>query len=177
MSPSSRRIRSRGLGIHARDGGDEFRSKCSIIDNSLTGAVVCMLGRSRAGSARSAGASGNRPHGRQCSPGLRRRAVRLRNGGKDFQGNATNVPIASTDYKVYAAGDPNQNEFQISRTINFTSATPIYPSPGVRFYIPYVSGTYFIVLSTISPSRWLRAGPPSNVLLYTAQIEYRFGQR
>jgi hypothetical protein len=145
MSPSSRRIRSRGLGIHARDGGDEFRSKCSIIDNSLTGAVVCMLGRSRAGSARSAGASGNRPHGRQCSPGLRRRAVRLRNGGKDFQGNATNVPIASTD--------------------------------GVRFYIPYVSGTYFIVLSTISPSRWLRAGPPSNVLLYTAQIEYRFGQR
>jgi hypothetical protein len=66
--------------------------------------------------------------------------------GKDFQGNATNVPIASTDYTVYAAGDPDQNEFQISRTINFTSATPIYPSPGVRFYIPYVSGTYFIVL-------------------------------
>jgi hypothetical protein len=66
--------------------------------------------------------------------------------GEDFQGNATNVPIASTDYTVYAAGDPNQNEFRISRTINFTSATPIYSSPGVRFYIPYVSGTYFIVL-------------------------------
>jgi hypothetical protein len=66
--------------------------------------------------------------------------------GKDFQGNATNVPIASTDYTVYGAGDPNQNEFRISRTINFTSATPIYSSPGVRFYIPYVSGTYFIVL-------------------------------
>src|SRR3984885_12728647 len=38
--------------------------------------------------------------------------------GKDFQGNATNVPIASTDYTGYGAGDPNQNEFRISRAIN-----------------------------------------------------------
>jgi hypothetical protein len=66
--------------------------------------------------------------------------------GKDFKGDPTNVPIASTDYTVYPAGDPNQNEFRMSRTINFTSATPIYPSPGVRFYIPYVSNDFFIVL-------------------------------
>jgi hypothetical protein len=66
--------------------------------------------------------------------------------GKDFQGNATNVPIASTDYTVYPAGNPNQNEFRISRTINFTSATPLYSSPGVRFYMPSVSQNFFIVI-------------------------------
>jgi hypothetical protein len=66
--------------------------------------------------------------------------------GLDFQGNATNVPIASTDYTVYPAGDPNQNEFRVSRTINFTPSTPIYASPGVRFYMPYVSENFFIAL-------------------------------
>jgi hypothetical protein len=66
--------------------------------------------------------------------------------GKDFQGGATNAPVASTDYTVYPAGDPNQNEFRVSRTINFTSTTPVYPSPGVRFYMPSVASNFFIVL-------------------------------
>lgn len=66
--------------------------------------------------------------------------------GVDFRGNVTNAAIASTDYTVYPAGDLNQNEFRVSRTINFTPSTPVYPSPGVRFYMPYVSSMFFIVL-------------------------------
>jgi len=66
--------------------------------------------------------------------------------GLDYRGNATNAPTASTNYTVYPAGDPNQNEFRVSRTINFTPSTPLYPSAGVRFYIPYVSSMFFMVI-------------------------------
>jgi hypothetical protein len=66
--------------------------------------------------------------------------------GLDFRGNATNVPTASTSYTVYPADDPNQNEFRVSRTINFTSSTPLYASSGVRVYMPYVSNIFFIVI-------------------------------
>ena len=66
--------------------------------------------------------------------------------GVDFRGNVTNAPTASTDYTVYPAGDPNQNEFRVSRTINFTPSTPVYASEGVRFYMPYVANMFFIVI-------------------------------
>jgi hypothetical protein len=58
-----------------------------------------------------------------------------------------NTPTTTT-YNVFSAGDPNVNEVRISRTIEFSSATPIYNGThGVRGYVARLPiGTYSTVL-------------------------------
>jgi hypothetical protein len=64
-------------------------------------------------------------------------------------GNSTpgNTP-ATTTYNVFPAGDPNVNEIRISRTFEFSSATPLYNGThGVRGYVARLPiGTYGTVL-------------------------------
>jgi hypothetical protein len=55
---------------------------------------------------------------------------------------------ATTTYNVFPAGDPNANEVRISRTIEFSTATPVYSGThGVRGYVARLPiGTYGAVL-------------------------------
>ena len=64
-------------------------------------------------------------------------------------GNSTTADApATTTYNVFPAGDPNVNEIRISRTIEFSSATPVYSGThGVRGYVARLPiGTYGTVL-------------------------------
>jgi hypothetical protein len=66
--------------------------------------------------------------------------------GLDCHGNALADATASTAYTVYPAGDPNENEFRVARTINFNSQTPLFASDYLRAYVPMLSQLYEIVL-------------------------------
>lgn len=64
-------------------------------------------------------------------------------------GNSTpgNTPTTTT-YNVFPAGDPDANEVRISRTLEFSTATPVYSGThGVRGYVARLPiGTYSTVL-------------------------------
>jgi hypothetical protein len=54
---------------------------------------------------------------------------------------------AITVYNVFPAGDPNVNEMRVSRTIQFSSTTPVFNTNGVRGYVARLPiGTYNTVL-------------------------------
>ncbi len=59
---------------------------------------------------------------------------------------ATDAP-AVTVYNVFPAGDPNVNEFRVSRTLEFGSTTPVFTGHGVHGYTARMSdNTYDTVL-------------------------------
>jgi hypothetical protein len=58
--------------------------------------------------------------------------------GLDCNGNALADATASTAYAVYPSGDPNENEFRVARTINFSASTPLFASNYLRAYVPLI---------------------------------------
>ena len=63
----------------------------------------------------------------------------------DCNGNVRGEATASTAYAVDPGGDPDENEFRVARTLNFTGQTPTFANDYVRAYMPALSQTYFIV--------------------------------
>jgi hypothetical protein len=65
--------------------------------------------------------------------------------GLDCHGNALADATASTAYAVYPSGDPNENEFRVARTINFSAQTPLFATNYLRAYVPMILPLYGII--------------------------------